>query len=68
MAPVNLVALFARAETISVRHTETGGHRAFDILHVATARELGAREFLSFDANQRRLAAAEGLTVLPVLL
>lgn len=66
--PVSLAAIFARAEALSVRHTETGGHRAFDILHVATARELGAREFLSFDGNQRRLAVAEGLTVLPAVL
>lgn len=66
VTPVNLAGIFARAETFSVRHTEANGHRAFDILHVATAKELGAGEFLSFDANQRRLAVAEGLTVLPV--
>jgi predicted nucleic acid-binding protein len=32
-------------------------------LHVATALHLGAEEFLTFDANQKRLAVAEGLTV-----
>ena len=53
------------AETISKRHTMTGGHRAFDVLHVATALHLGAREFLTFDANQRKLAAAEKLKVKP---
>jgi predicted nucleic acid-binding protein len=31
----------------------TGGHRAFDILHVAAAVYLGADEFLTFDSNQR---------------
>ncbi len=51
------------AERLSERHTEAGGHRSFDILHVAAAIELGAREFLTFDANQKRLAEAEGLTV-----
>jgi predicted nucleic acid-binding protein len=34
-----------------------------DILHVATAIELGAKEFLTFDANQKKLAEAEGLLV-----
>jgi hypothetical protein len=32
-----------------------------DLLHVATALVLDARVFLSFDANQNCLAAAEGL-------
>ena len=34
-----------------------------DILHVATAIELGAKAFLTFDANQKKLAEAEGLFV-----
>jgi predicted nucleic acid-binding protein len=53
------------AETISTRHTIAGGHRSLDILHVATALHLGAREFLTFDSNQRKLAAAEKLKVKP---
>jgi predicted nucleic acid-binding protein len=53
------------AETLSARHTMSAGHRSFDILHVATALHLGAREFLTFDANQRKLAAAQKLKVKP---
>lgn len=53
------------AETLSKRHTTSGGHRAFDVLHVATALHLGVREFLSFDASQRKLATAERLKVKP---
>jgi len=53
------------AETLSKRHTIAGGHRAFDVLHVATALHLGAREFLTFDGNQHKLAAAEKLKVKP---
>jgi predicted nucleic acid-binding protein len=53
------------AEMLSKRHTSAGGHRAFDVLHVATALHLGAREFLTFDANQRKLAASEKLKVRP---
>jgi len=42
-----------------------GGHRSFDVLHVATALHLGVREFLTFDANKRKLDAAEKLKVKP---
>jgi predicted nucleic acid-binding protein len=51
------------AERLSELYTETSGHRAMDILHVATAIELGAKIFLTFDGNQKKLAEAEGLTV-----
>lgn len=53
------------AETLSKRHTMTGGHRSLDVLHVATALHLGARESLTFDTNQRKLAATEKLKVKP---
>ena len=53
------------AKTLSKRHTMTGGHRSLDVLHVATALHLGAREFLTFDANQMKLALAEKLKVKP---
>jgi predicted nucleic acid-binding protein len=57
----NLAAVLTEAKRLSARHTATGGHRSFDILHVAAAVHLGADEFLSFDANQRHLALAAGL-------
>jgi predicted nucleic acid-binding protein len=38
-------------------------HRLADILHVATALQLGAVEFLTFDVNQKKLAEAGGLVV-----
>ena len=63
--PCNFQEVFLRAENLSNRHTTSGGHRGFDILHVATALHLGAREFLTFDGNQRKLAAVEKLTVRP---
>jgi len=53
--------IHAAAERLSELYTEANGHRSIDILHVATAIELGAREFLTFDANQKKLAEAEGL-------
>jgi predicted nucleic acid-binding protein len=53
------------ARRLSARYTQNNGHRIFDILLVAAALELGAAEFLTFDANQRKLAHAERLKVRP---
>ncbi len=62
---VHLESVFELASQLSATHTETGGHRAYDILQVAAALLQGAREFWSFDARQRALATAEGLKVGP---
>lgn len=59
----NLAEALEGAKRLSASHTLKEGHRGFDILHVATALLLGATEFLTFDANQKRLAEAEGLKV-----
>jgi predicted nucleic acid-binding protein len=64
-APADWPDVHRLAERLSKRHTISGGHRAFDVLHVATALHLGAREFLTFDASQRKLATAEKLRVNP---
>jgi predicted nucleic acid-binding protein len=58
-------AILNEAMRISREKAGEGGHRAMDILHVAAALKSGATEFLSFDGRQRKLAAAEGLTVGP---
>ena len=65
LAPCSFQEVFRRADQLSARHTISGGHRGFDVLHVATALHLQAREFLTFDANLRKLAAAEKLKVKP---
>ncbi len=59
----NLADLVDEAKRLSATHTLTGGHRGFDILHVAGALILGAGQFLTFDANQKKLGEAEGLHV-----
>ena len=58
-------AIFSQGAILVKHHTETLGNRAYDILHVAAAKILGATEFWSFDGRQRALAAAEGLAVGP---
>jgi len=65
LAPCSFQDVFRRADDLSARHTIAGGHRSFEVLHVATALHLEAREFLTFDANRRKLAAAEKLKIKP---
>ena len=54
-------ATLDRAGELSRKHTPTLGCRSLDVLHVASALELGLRYFLTFDLRQRRLAEAVGL-------
>lgn len=54
-------AVFEKAKHLSRKHTATLGARTLDILHVAAALVSGAETFYTFDANQGRLAKAEGL-------
>lgn len=57
----NLSSILTEAKRLSIIHTLTGGHRGFDILHVAAANIIGASHFLTFDKNQKQLAENEGL-------
>jgi predicted nucleic acid-binding protein len=57
-------ATFRRAADLSRAHTAAVGCRSLDVLHVATALELGSRRFVTFDDRQRRLAQLAGLRVL----
>lgn len=56
-------ATLRRAEQLARELTPTLGCRTLDILHVATALELGMRAFVTFDRRQARLATAAGLRV-----
>ena len=54
-------ATLTRAADISRTYTPMLGCRALDALHVATAVELGLRDFVTFDGRQRLVARAVGL-------
>jgi predicted nucleic acid-binding protein len=54
-------AALQRAAELSRKYTPTVGCRSLDVLHVASALELGMKRFLSFDLRQIRLARAVGL-------
>jgi predicted nucleic acid-binding protein len=60
-------AVLNRAADLSRKHTPKLGTRSLDVLHVASAFELGLRRFVTFDERQRQLALAAGLkAVAPV--
>ena len=61
IVPCDWSAVHARALQLATQHTGKGGYRGLDVLHVATALELGAKEFLTFDTRQSALAKAAGL-------
>jgi predicted nucleic acid-binding protein len=56
---------FRISSHMSDRHSALIGTRSLDVLHVAAAKSLRAKVFVSFDDRQRKLAAAVGLTVAP---
>ena len=62
-AAVDWAAVHQTGERLALQHTRKGGHRSFDILHIATALHLGVTKFLTCDGNQKKLAEAEGLVV-----
>jgi predicted nucleic acid-binding protein len=57
-------AALQRAGDISRQFTRTLGVRSLDVLHVASAVELGMRTFVTFDARQGQLAQAFKLKVM----
>jgi predicted nucleic acid-binding protein len=59
-------AALQRAADLSRRHTAALGCRSLDVLHVASALELQAKNFLTFDSRQQKLAQAAGMK--PVLI
>lgn len=63
--PVSWAEVYAEAEALSAAHTGAVGTRALDVLHVASAAAIGARNFYTFDARQKTLAVKAGLKVSP---
>jgi len=57
-------ATLKRATDISREFTRVIGCRSLDVLHVASALELGLRSFVTFDGRQKQLAQAVKLKVL----
>lgn len=63
---VDLNGAFRRADRLTRTYTERLLCRTLDVLHVATALELGSKRFVSADDRQLVLAKAAGLAVTDV--
>ncbi len=57
-------AALNRASELSREHSRRLGTRSLDVLHVASALELGFGTFISFDVRQQSLVKAVGLKLL----
>jgi len=53
-----------RSAELSRKHTPKIGTRTLDVLHVASAKSLRCRTFVTYDDRQAELARAVGLRVL----
>ncbi len=62
---IDHAAVLARTLELTQKHTATLGTRSLDLIHLASALEMGASDFLSFDHRQRQAGSAEGLSVTP---
>jgi predicted nucleic acid-binding protein len=57
-------ATLRRAGDLSREHTRELGCRTLDVLHVASALELGFKHFVMFDLRQQQLVRAVGLKLI----
>ena len=63
--PVNWLPVYRAAAQWAALHCPTIGCRSLDVLHVTLAKKLNVSEFFTFDARQKSLALALGMTVRP---
>jgi predicted nucleic acid-binding protein len=63
LAPSSLTLADIQAEfdRLAMRYTSREGFRTYDLIHVASARTMGCKRFLSFDAKAKRLATLAGM-------
>jgi hypothetical protein len=62
---LDLAETLRRSEVLSRKFAPSLGCRTLDIVHVAAALLVGARDFASFDVRQRQLAKKARLRVIP---
>ncbi len=63
--PVNWSPVYRAAAQWAALRSPAIGCRSLDVLHVTLAKKLNAIEFFTFDARQKSLAIALGMTVKP---
>jgi predicted nucleic acid-binding protein len=63
--PVKWSPVYRAAAQWAAIHSPATGCRSLDVLHVTLAKRLNVAEFFTFDARQKSLALALGMTVKP---
>jgi hypothetical protein len=63
--PVKWGPIYRSAAQCAALHSPAIGCRSLDVLHVTLAKLLNIGEFFTFDARQKSLALALGMTVKP---
>ncbi len=61
--PLSWAETLREAERLGAAHLTVTGVRSGDLLHISSAVVLGAREFVTFDQRQTKLARRAGLKV-----
>jgi predicted nucleic acid-binding protein len=60
-SPLALEDIEAEFDDLAARYTSRHGFRTYDVIHVASARTMGSKRFLTFDARAKKLAKLAGL-------
>jgi predicted nucleic acid-binding protein len=60
-SPLALEDIEPEFDDLAARYTERYGFRTYDVIHVASARTMGSKRFLTFDAKAKKLAKLAGL-------
>jgi predicted nucleic acid-binding protein len=60
-SPLALEDIESEFDRLAGRYTPREGFRTYDVIHVASARALGSKRFLTFDTRAKRLAKLAGL-------
>jgi predicted nucleic acid-binding protein len=63
--PANWIPIYRAAAQWAALHSSSIGCRSLDVLHVTLAKKLNAIEIFTFDARQKSLALALGMTAKP---
>ncbi len=60
-SPLALEDIEPEFDDLAARYTARHGFRTYDVTHVASARTMGSKRFLTFDAKAKKLANLAGL-------
>jgi predicted nucleic acid-binding protein len=60
-SPLTLEDIESEFDSLAARYTAREGFRTYDVIHIASARRMGSKTFLTFDSKAKKLAKLAGL-------